>query len=145
MHIFGHRDTPEDIEPILRQILIELIEREQVLLFYVGLEGRFDGIVIKILRELSKTYTDIKYYVVLAYMPKNRDEDLFIKKYSTIYPDGLEKTPLKFAIHKRNSWMVKKSDYVVTYVKHSFGGAAQFKELAEKQNKRVINIYGRSV
>ena len=36
--------------------------------------------------------------------------------------------------------MIEKSDYVVTYVHHSFGGAAQFKEIAEKKGKIVINI-----
>ena len=97
--------------------------------------------VIKNLKKLSQIYPHIKYYVILAYMPKTIDEDSYLENYNTIYPDGLEKTPPKYAIHKRNSWMVKKSEYVVTYVRHSFGGAAQFKELAEKQNKQVINLY----
>ena len=34
----------------------------------------------------------------------------------------------------------KKSDFVVTYVRHTWGGAAQFKEIAEKSKKHVINI-----
>lgn len=138
---FGHRDTPDDIKPILEQILVDLIENKNVSLFYVGLEGNFDGIVIKALKELVKKYPHIKYYVVLAYMPKERDEDMFLEKYETIYPDELEKTPLRFAIHKRNRWMVLKSDYVVTYIRRNIGGAAIFKELAEKKNKNVINIY----
>lgn len=36
--------------------------------------------------------------------------------------------------------MIQQSDVVVTYVTHNFGGAAQFKELAEKQNKYVIYL-----
>ena len=32
------------------------------------------------------------------------------------------------------------SDYVVTYVTHSWGGAAQFAELAEKQKKIIVSL-----
>ena len=36
--------------------------------------------------------------------------------------------------------MIEQSDYVVTYVKYTVGGAAQFKEYAEKKGKIVINL-----
>jgi len=36
--------------------------------------------------------------------------------------------------------MVENSQYVVTYVTRTFGGAAQFKELAIKKGKTVIEI-----
>ena len=59
----------------------------------------------------------------------------------TLFPDGIESVPRRVAISYRNKWMIKRSDYVVTYVTtHIASGAAQFKELAEKQGKNVINI-----
>ena len=36
--------------------------------------------------------------------------------------------------------MIKQSDYVVTYITHSWGGAAQFAEMAERQSKEVIRL-----
>ena len=36
--------------------------------------------------------------------------------------------------------MIDHSDIVITYVHRSFGGAAKFKELAEKKNNVVIQI-----
>ena len=36
--------------------------------------------------------------------------------------------------------MIQQSDIVVTYVTHNFGGAAQFKEMAEKRNKNVVEV-----
>jgi len=36
--------------------------------------------------------------------------------------------------------MIKQSDYVVTYITHSWGGAAQFAEKAERQKKFMINL-----
>ena len=36
--------------------------------------------------------------------------------------------------------LIRESDMAVTYITHSWGGAAQFAELAGKKMKRVINI-----
>lgn len=54
--------------------------------------------------------------------------------------EGLENAPRKFAISKRNRWLIEHCDTVIAYVKYSTGGAAQFKELAEKKQKWIINI-----
>ena len=134
---FGHKDTPKEIEPTLRSTLIDLIENKNVNLFYVGNNGNFDTMVRHQLEELSQTYP-ISYSVVLAYLPteKNKYDDLT----NTIYPEGLETVPKRFAISWCNKWMIQQSDVVVTYVTHKFGGAAHFKEMAEKLNKHVINL-----
>lgn len=55
-------------------------------------------------------------------------------------PEGIETVHPRFAISWRNKWMIKQSDYVVTYVTHSWGGAAQFAELAEKQKKIIVSL-----
>lgn len=47
---------------------------------------------------------------------------------------------IRFAVSWRNNWMLKQSDYVVTYITYSWGGAAQFAEKAARQKKTVINI-----
>ena len=36
--------------------------------------------------------------------------------------------------------MLKQSDYVVTYVTHGWGGAAQFAEKAKRQGKTVVDL-----
>ena len=134
---FGHKDTPKEIEPTLRSTLIDLIENKNVTVFYVGNNGNFDTMVRRQLEDLSQTYPII-YSIVLAYLPteKNKYDDLT----HTIYPEGLETSPKRFAISWRNKWMIQQSDVVVTYVTHNFGGAAQFKEMAQKLRKAVINL-----
>ena len=133
----GHKDTPKEKEPILRSTLIDLIENKNANVFYVGNNGNFDTMVRRQLEDLSHTYP-ITYRVVLAYLPmsKNKCDNLT----NTIYPEGLETVPKRFAISWRNKWMIEQSDIVVTYVTHSFGGAAQFKEFAERQGKTVIKL-----
>ena len=58
----------------------------------------------------------------------------------TMLPEGIESVHPHYAISWRNNWMLKKSDYVVTYITHSWGGAAQFAEMAKLQKKNVINV-----
>jgi hypothetical protein len=36
--------------------------------------------------------------------------------------------------------MLKQSDYVVTYITHPWGGAAQFAEMAKKQKKIIVSL-----
>ena len=137
---FGHRTVPKEVEPILRSALIDLIEKHDVYSFYIGNHGRFDGMVRRILKDLSQTYP-ITYHVVLAYIPGAKEMCTPYDESETLLPDGIESVPRRFAISYRNKWMIKRSDYVVTYVTtHIASGAAQFKELAEKQGKNVINI-----
>ena len=134
---FGHKDTPKEIEPTLRTTLIDLIENHGATEFYVGNNGNFDTMVRRQLEELSHTYS-ITYSVVLAYIPTKKSEyDDFT---NTLLPEGIETAPKRFAISWRNKWMIGQADMVVTYVTHGFGGAWQFKAMAERQGKTVIEL-----
>lgn len=134
---FGHKDTPKEIEPTLRATLIDLIENHNAAVFYVGNNGNFDTMVRRQLEDLSQTYP-ITYNVVLAYIPTKKSE--YDDYTNTILPEGIETVPKRFAISYRNKWMVEQSDVVVTYVTRTYGGAAQFKEMAERQGKTVIEL-----
>ena len=138
---FGHRYVSNEIEPVLRSTLIDLIENHGVRLFYVGNHGGFDSMVHRMLSEFSPRYP-ITYHVVLAYLPGKKDE-FDTRDYSdTLFPEGIEVVPKRFAINYRNKWMIEQSDFVVTYVIHDIGsGAAQFKNLAERKGKTVIELY----
>lgn len=133
----GHRDAPPGIKSSLRQVILDLIERQGVKQFYVGNHGSFDAMARSLLAEFEQTY-GISYEIVLAYLP--RQEDKLYDPDHTVLPEGIETVPPRFAIEYRNKWMIDHSDIVITYVHRSFGGAAKFKELAEKRNKVVIPI-----
>ncbi len=137
---FGHREVSDEIEEGLKTVLNNLIVKRNVDTFYVGNQGEFDYMVRKNLKLLKKVYPNIKYAVVLAYLPTKKAEIDVYDNYETTYPCGLETVPPKFAIIKRNNWMIARADIVVTYVTHNFGGAAQFKELAIKKGREVINL-----
>lgn len=101
--------------------------------FYLGGYGDFDHLAASVLRELKKTHTHIKLVLVLAYL--NRDANTSGYDCS-IYPE-LESVPLRFAISKRNEYMVNMSDAVVAYVTHSWGGAAKTLQYARRKKKTI--------
>ena len=137
---FGHRDCPASVRPQLRMTLTELIEHQSVDVFYVGNKGAFDRLVRSVLRELAQEYPHIRYAVVLERMPGRQNGDHPEDFSDSVLPEGIEKAPARYAIVWRNRWMLRQADFVVTYVTHPGGGAAQFAELAAKQGKTVLNL-----
>lgn len=136
---FGHRDCPSSVRPKLRAVLVELIERHGVEQFYVGRQGAFDAMARSVLRELAEVYPHISYAVVLDRLPGPKDKAVWDFS-DSIFPEGLETVPPRFAIPKRNEWMLKQADFVVAYITHSWGGAAQFADKARRQGKTVCNL-----
>ena len=138
---FGHRECPDTIKPKLREVLVDLIENHGVDMFYVGNQGQFDAIVRSTLQDLQKEYPQVDYAVVLAYMPGEKND---YDDYSdTMLPEGVEFVHPRYAISWRNNWLLKQSDYVVTYITRSWGGAAQYVAKAKKQGKTVIDLVSR--
>ena len=137
---FGHRDCPSSIKPKLREVLIDLIENHAVDMFYVGQQGAFDGIVRSVLKELVSVYPNIRYAVVLERLPQKRDEFDTRDYFDTMLPEGIETVHPRFAVSWRNKWMIKHSDYVVTYIIHSWGGAAKYADWARRRNIITINL-----
>lgn len=132
---FGHSDTPDMIRDRLRESIVDLIENQGADLFYVGNHGNFDRMAAGILREMSEVYPHIRYYVVLAYLTKHSPHDV-----STVFPEGIECVPKRFAIKFRNRFIVEQSDVIVVYVNRSFGGAFEFTETARKKGVEIINV-----
>lgn len=135
---FGHSEVIHNIRPKLTEIIENLITEEKVTVFYVGNQGQFDSMVYSVLKELKTKYPQIRYTVVLAYMPDEHIKEVYGE--DTLYPEGLETVPKKFAINKRNEWMILNSDISVCYVYKTTGGAAKFKGKAEKKGLRIISL-----
>lgn len=130
---FGHSDAPLEIRGKLKAELIDLIENRSADLFYVGDKGNFDRLALSVLRELGAVYP-IRFYVVLAYLPKDKSDD------PTLFPEGVETVPKRFAVDYRNRFMAEQSDVVISYVSRDIGGAAKFVNFSKKKGKEVINL-----
>ena len=58
----------------------------------------------------------------------------------TIYPEGLELVPRRYAISRRNRRIVSNCDILITYVNHAYGGAYAAYKLAKKAGRTVMNL-----
>lgn len=97
---FGHRDAPSCIRPRLRSAIIHLTENCAVDRFYAGKQGTFDQMVYSVLSELRDAYPHIRFFIVLERLPENGD--MQIDHRDTLYPEGMEYAPPRFAIFRRN-------------------------------------------
>ena len=136
---FGHREVTHNIKDRLTAIIEKLITGDGVTDFYVGHQGQFDWMVYSVLKELKAKYPHIRYTVVLAYMPDEHIKEVYGE--DTLFPDGMESVPKKFAISKRNDWMIQQSGFAVCYVHKITGGAAKFREKCVRKKLKVIDIF----
>lgn len=99
--LFGHHDSPDYIRPVLRQKICSVLEVEPDCCFLVGNQGRFDALALSVFKELEHQGGSIDYSVVLAYLPEDKSK-LPAASEHTLYPEGIETVPKRFAISWRN-------------------------------------------
>ena len=125
----------------LKQLLIKEIRKNPTCKFYLGGYGDFDSLCLRTLRGLKKEFQDIELIFITPYIDKNYSKLEFAKyHYDDVIFPPLESIPRKFAILKRNEWMVDSADLVIAYVKYSWGGAAKTLEYAKRKKVPIINI-----
>ena len=133
---FGHKDAPSAIKMRLEEI-IETLINEGIKNYYVGNNGDFDFYVQGVLENIVKKHDDVRFSVVLSAI---NETAIGTKQKYTVFPEGLENALPKFAISKRNDWMINNSQIVITYVRHNFSNSHKWLEKAEKKGLRVINL-----
>ena len=125
----------------LKQLLIKEIRKNPTCKFYLGGYGDFDSLCLLTLRELKTDFPDIELLFITPYLDKNYSKLEFAKyHYDDVIFPPLESVPRKFAILKRNEWMVDSADLVIAYVKYSWGGAAKTLKYAKRKKKLIINV-----
>ena len=138
---FGHRNADKGLRPALYAETEKLITKCQVTTFYLGGYGEFDRMSTIVLKELKQKYPYIEVILILAYLPTKKTNEPEINLYSsTIYPEGLEIVPQRFAITHRNRWITEQSEYVIAYVRTRYGGAYGALRHAKREGKQIINL-----
>lgn len=142
--IFGHADfraTKTESEK-LKEIIIDCIKNKNITNFYVGDKGNYDVFSTKILNEVKTIYPYINIYLIIhKYREKITPEDKsFRDKYYNfvIYPN-LENTPPKFAISKRNKFMIDNSNFVIFHVDY-IHNISKFLNYTIKKKIDFINL-----
>ena len=104
--------------------------------FLLGDYGDFDKLCAKTLKSLKNKYSHIVCVCVTPYMEREYNKNLY--DFSEYPP--LEKVPKRLAIIKRNEYMIDKSDVVISYITHTFGGAYTSFKYAKRKHKDVIML-----
>ncbi len=134
---FGHRNTTADIRNALEAEIICLINKG-VKSFYVGNNGNFDYLVQDVLKHLSLLYKNINFTVVLSRI----DETVVACEQAfSIFPYELESSLPKFAISKRNEWLIRNCDIAIVYAKDKLSNAHKWAQKAQSHGLLVINLY----
>lgn len=134
----GNRDTEQSVFPQLLFTIEDLICNHNVDTFYMGHNGKFDRMAYNIVKGIKEIeYEHINYNVVLAYIPAPEEKPEYD---CTIYPEGLELVPKRFAISQRNKWMIENSDILVCHFSNTFTNSYKFAQYAKKRGKTVIEV-----
>lgn len=147
--LFGHRiiEDYNFVESKLYELLRILMQRgDKELEFLVGRNGDFDLMAASVIRKLKKETGNENVFLTLVLPYETAELRDNVEAFENYY-DSIEiceasaDCNFKFAIVARNRDMVDRSDMVVVCVKNNSGGAYQSLKYAEKNQKRVINLY----
>ena len=120
----------------VKQQLRAYVDGARAITFYLGGYGDFDEICASVCRELKEKYRDLEAVFVTPYLKKIETNYKLGLYDSSIYPP-LESVPPKYAISKRNEWMMANADLVIAYVKKSYGGAYKSLQVAKRKKKQA--------
>ena len=146
---FGHRfiDDSQTVEQKLYELLRIIISRgDREVEFLVGRNGDFDMIATSVIRRLKKEINAKNVFLTLVLPYETAELRNNTEAFENFY-DSIEISEasvdknFKYAITARNRDMIDRSDMVVVYVKNQSGGAYQSLRYAEKNDKRIINLY----
>lgn len=146
----GHKDVYESekiyksLKAILTEIFLNAQNSGQSLTFLCGHYGNFDTLSAKAIDEVRGLFPQVSAeklfitpYITLSSKERN---DQLKKIYDDIVYPPIENTSLKFAISKRNEWMIEQADTVISYVTHGWGGAYTTQAYAIRKKKHIIIV-----
>ena len=142
----GHRTLTEtnilyeELKKILEGIFQIAQTMQEKLVFYCGGYGAFDSLAAKGVAEIRKRYTEVKselIFVTPYILGEQRKNPLFEKEYDEIVYPPLENVPFRFAIIRRNEWMVDHSAHVIAVFNEEKGGTKNTVDYAEKHGVQI--------
>ncbi|MBR5572140.1 MAG: hypothetical protein IKV99_05805 [Oscillospiraceae bacterium] len=132
----GHRETGEEIFPLLLREVEKHITAYGVTEFVVGNYGGFDRMAARAVIDAKQRHPHVSLSLLLPYHPAEHPVVLPAGFDDSYYPDGMEHTPRRFAIVQANRRMISCSDYLIAYVWHPASNAEKILNYAQRQEQR---------
>ena len=134
---FGHRDVQETVRHKIKKTILMLLATKQISCFYVGNNGRFDYWVQMVLRELGREGIDVPYFIVLSHIDERA---LSQEQEHTLFPEELATSLARFAINRRNEWLIRHADMAVAYVMFEASNSQKLLQKAQRKGLSIINL-----
>ena len=134
---FGQSDATDEIKNKLKECILYMINCEHVDMFLVGNNGNFDFFTQCSLQELKNEGICIDYAIILSRLGETA---LSKNQRATLFPEKLDDVIPKYAIPKRNSYLIDNSSFVIAYARHRFGNSYKWITKASKRGLRIINL-----
>ena len=142
----GHAFIPSEelVKNRVKDVLRANVKKDEPVRFYLGGYGDFDKISALCCKDLKNELSDVEIILVLPYLSFSKDG-----KIGSLIEDGaydatlfppIENVPKRFAISRRNEWMIENSDLIIAFVKNSYGGAYKSLRYAMRKNRKIINL-----
>lgn len=133
-----------DLSQNIKRVISEIMKFNENILFYCGGYGDFDNLCAGVCRSIRKNQPNCEVVFITPYISELQQEKMRYlidaKLYDSIIYPPLENVPLRFAIIKRNEWIVNEADLIIAYVKQTYGGAYNTLEYARRKKKHIINL-----
>ena len=130
-------------ESIKEQIRNLIVDAEPIRC-YLGGYGAFDEMCAAACRELKREYDCIQLVYITPYLDLAQQEKIRLMQNCALYDTSIyppiENVPPRYAIVKRNEWMITNADLIIVYVNRNYGGAYKSLQFAKRKKKRIINI-----
>lgn len=140
---FGHSDFQEEIKYIKKIEFFLQKEKLKDVDFYLGGYGKFDEFALKCCREYKSKNPNCKLIYISPYLGETlkRNREFLQSRYDEIIYPPIENAPLKFAICRRNEWMVQCADFIIGYVNRQYGGAYRAFLYAKRRGVQFYNLW----
>ena len=140
---FGHANylsKEEDGKTVI--LLIEQKAKGERVDFYLGGYGSFSSFGYSCAINYRKKYAETRIFFVTPYLGRWLDESraYLTAKYDDILFPPIENVPPRFAILRRNEWIIDQVDFVVFYVNRNYGGAYRAMRYCMRKQREYKNI-----
>ena len=138
--LFGHADAPYSLKSALEAAITKVSEENDNVEFLVGNNGNFDFLAQSLMEKLKNNGIKIDYTIILSHIderPLNRCYE------QSLFPMELATTIPKYAISKRNNWIIKHSVLAICYVSSIASNSFKTLSKIKKRGVKVINLANR--
>ena len=106
---------------------------------FLGGYGNFDDFAFRCAKKFKQTHQNAKLVLITPYLENSKATYNKANFDSIVYP-SLEHVPPRYAISRRNKWMIEQADIVICCVSRQYGGAYAMYLDATRKKKRIYNL-----